>query len=69
VFQRPANGLKLFGGTVGEIGDRPVLDLPILTIGGAQEDAGVHFAVALSLAFIKIHSGYYYIDYNYYCQG
>lgn len=49
----------------GEIGNGFVLHLAVLEEGGAQEDAGLGFAVALVSTFIEIHSGYYNVQYNF----
>ena len=66
VLQRQPDRLHLLRLAVGEIGERPMLDLAVLAIGLAQEMARVGLAVEAGDRAVDEHYGY--DDMSFYLQ-
>ena len=60
VLERQPDRLDLLRLAVGEIGERPMLDLAVLAIGLAQEMAGVGLAVEAGGRAVDEHYGFNY---------
>ena len=68
VAQRQPQRCDLRSGTMTDIGNRAVEDLPVSTIRLAQQMPRLRFATTGDMRGIDIHSGYYNIIYMKYIQ-
>jgi hypothetical protein len=58
--QGQADGLDFLGGALTQMGDRAVFDLASLTIGCAQEKAGVDYTILPDRGDVGVYSDHYY---------